>query len=131
MSQSSQFWNSIVFSLQKLLARKKTCRMAWVLFGMDDKILRSPADFKFAVILMFSLQCYNFVSSVFSFQTLISFESGCIFIYFFDRDSLHVRLNSHYKVWSVKRRKEKKWWKACIGRFFRKNAKKQFRQFRS
>ena len=31
-----------------------------------------------------------------------------LFIYFFDCDSLHARLNSHYKAWSYRKRSTKK-----------------------
>ena len=31
-----------------------------------------------------------------------------IFLFFFNWDSLHARLNSHYKAWSYKKKKHKK-----------------------
>ena len=31
-----------------------------------------------------------------------------IHLFFFNRDSLHARLNSHYKAWSYKKKKKEK-----------------------
>ena len=35
-------------------------------------------------------------------------ESDSFFIIFFNWDSLHARLNSHYEAWSYKKKKDKK-----------------------
>ena len=65
-------------------------------------------DFLNSLQNLFSVKFKITESLKLSYINFVKYLNICLYCIFFDWDSLHARLNSHYKAWSHKKKKHKK-----------------------